>query len=431
MSRMSKRGFTLIELLVVMVIIALLVGLLLPALGRAREEARKTQCRSNLRQIGLAVNIYANDNKSWTPVIYGNLGAGPAGFRTANSHAIYLSQSDTLGTAVTDASSNLAPDTVAGMMYLWATSNAEYGIPNDGSSDSDASTRVPDKGPGMPTGLGLLLAGGYLTQSGSSVLSCPSLFIDRQFKDYWAANSPPGTSNMVSPGAPAQFEHDGEEPFYTSGGKYHMANGSYVSYAGWGGTPDVMRNNIAVGHYMGVYSYSLPYIAVYACRAPAFPPDYTGGEKCNIFGSYELRDSETEASVHYGSHKLDEALAGGKALVSDAMYGTLGRHFLSYAGVKHDGVGMADAAAPPYTWSWEVTDHVWYVERHDSAYNVLFADGSVKTYSDAGRSLWKTLVTEEARNIYAAASLRHRPVSMARKADAIWPVYFDPLYAQD
>ena len=68
---MAKRGFTLIELLVVMVIIALLVGLLLPALGRAKEEARKTQCRSNLRQIGLATTMYTNDNKGWTPVVYG------------------------------------------------------------------------------------------------------------------------------------------------------------------------------------------------------------------------------------------------------------------------------------------------------------------------------------------------------------------------
>jgi len=56
-----RKGFTLIELLVVMVIIALLIGLLLPALSRAKEEARKTQCRSNMRQIGMAVTMYAND----------------------------------------------------------------------------------------------------------------------------------------------------------------------------------------------------------------------------------------------------------------------------------------------------------------------------------------------------------------------------------
>jgi len=70
---MRKQGFTLIELLVVMVIIALLIGLLLPALSRAKEAARKTQCRSNLRQIGLAVEMYANDNGGWTPAVGGGL----------------------------------------------------------------------------------------------------------------------------------------------------------------------------------------------------------------------------------------------------------------------------------------------------------------------------------------------------------------------
>ena len=56
-------GFTLIELLVVISIIALLIGILLPALGAARNTARDLSCLSNQRQVGLAVTIYATDNK--------------------------------------------------------------------------------------------------------------------------------------------------------------------------------------------------------------------------------------------------------------------------------------------------------------------------------------------------------------------------------
>ena len=64
---MKKQGFTLIELLVVMAILTILAGLLVPGVMRTREQARRTACMNNLRQIGIALHLYASDSKEKFP----------------------------------------------------------------------------------------------------------------------------------------------------------------------------------------------------------------------------------------------------------------------------------------------------------------------------------------------------------------------------
>jgi prepilin-type N-terminal cleavage/methylation domain-containing protein/prepilin-type processing-associated H-X9-DG protein len=89
--RAGKRGFTLVELLVVIGIIAVLIGILMPTLSRAREQGRNARCLSNLRQIGQAMNMYTAENKGFIcPASVQWFDPGPKAGRGESSWATLL-----------------------------------------------------------------------------------------------------------------------------------------------------------------------------------------------------------------------------------------------------------------------------------------------------------------------------------------------------
>ena len=94
MVRRMRQGFTLIELLVVIAIISILIALLLPAVQQARESARRSQCQNNLKQIGLALHNYHDNNRMFPPggTTLGRCCNTPSGITWTISLLPYLDQ---------------------------------------------------------------------------------------------------------------------------------------------------------------------------------------------------------------------------------------------------------------------------------------------------------------------------------------------------
>jgi prepilin-type N-terminal cleavage/methylation domain-containing protein len=95
---MRRRGFTLVELLVVIGIIAVLIGILLPSLNRAREASNRVACGSNLRQLGLMYQLYANAYHDYAPLGYVKTSGG--GHQKNWNYIVYINRDGAIRTTL-------------------------------------------------------------------------------------------------------------------------------------------------------------------------------------------------------------------------------------------------------------------------------------------------------------------------------------------
>lgn len=112
---MRQRAFTLIELLVVIAIIAILAAILFPVFAQAREAAKKTQCLSNTKQIGLASMMYLNDNDSCYPAwaaLSPPINGGNTSFVSPDVQIMMYVKSDQIFTCPSDIAPRMAPTAV-------------------------------------------------------------------------------------------------------------------------------------------------------------------------------------------------------------------------------------------------------------------------------------------------------------------------------
>jgi len=360
-----------------MVIIALLVGLLLPALARAKEEARKTQCRSNLRQMGLAIEMYCNDNGGWAPEFAGPMYNSQGGNNTSIGYA-----------------TGGMPNENARFFGSWQNINAV-----SSNQVTTAKVQIWNSSPAAPAraiSIGLLWSGGYLTSKGAQIMYCPS-----NNSSQWATENRRDKIQC----------YDSDEPFWTSNGLVVRADGDGLADTGG-------RTH---AYYLRCWDGSA----------------YTGNADCVIFTNYSVRVLEKHLEYMPTSVNgwlptaIKKEQAGQKALLGDSIEFWLSSY--------KDPASTASNAQPPGDTEIEKAKYLmkYGAYNHDSSYNLLFSDGSVKTFSDGGKNAFNIIVhqwlAQFCEHYYSYIYMGYNPsYPSAKGADrGIWSPYFDQAYRAD
>jgi len=338
--------------------------------------------------------MYTVDNTSWTPPAYGMWGQSG------------------IGRHLLDGDANKGMGKVMMQWFLGPSCKSlnNYLDLEDHDDNTYAGCQYPDApGGAIATGLGLLYAGGYLTQKGVPVLNWPSLTNGADEGPAWPFTDASYTADAYR----GLWNHINtpklDSVFFTTEGKILWAdrtpsfgfNDTCYMFGDWSWwAPDQMNwGNPPQGK---MYPYGANW-GLWDCG-------YNNGnpQPCTMIGNYMIRPDPDKA-LTYNSYKLDRMT--GKALLSDAIWGWM------WSTYQRSGWQLIRWNTPEM-----LTTRHWR-SNHDMGYNVLMGDGSVKTFSDAGAALMKDIRMEQIRLNGATPSINWYGKR--------WEVYFDPLYAQD